>query len=44
MTGGGTTDEKLITLPRFMDLVRELDNDDIRAGSDRPAPPGGTHA
>jgi hypothetical protein len=31
-------------LLRFLDLVRELDNDDIRAGSGWPAPSGGTHA
>jgi len=41
---GRTADEKLRTLRRFADLVREQDNDDIGAGTRRPAPSGGTHA
>jgi hypothetical protein len=41
---GATADERLQTLQRFVDLVRQQDDDDIRAGSEGPAATGGSHA
>lgn len=41
---GATADERLRTLQRFVDLVREQGDDDNRAGSERSTATGGSHA